>query len=388
MLKRKHDPSYDTDSAMDDFLFLKVSLEPQVDLHIVSQRGEKILKDALNRIRNAKPIDALPNSAFLRGNKYRFTERVDDLQEIEDFEISWKELPDKVFKSGVVPLQASSGCPYECAFCNFTKDRRLNCVKPLDQLVAELKIVYERGARYVWFVDDNFRLGRRDINNVSQRFIEEGIEVFWMTFIRASTLQKANVKLLRLAGCCEVQLGLESADAQILKNMNKKSNPKVYDHVLDKLLSVGINCSSYFIFGFPGETEHSVKRTERFIRKHENPEFKGCLSWSIFPFILSPLSPIYEYKNRKHYNLSGYFSNWRHDTMDSDQANMHIIDTFLRIENSGTIYRGDNQEMLKQLGSLKKKKFQSVRHQLSKAALKNQIRRNEILNSFDRVLSI
>ena len=48
------------------------------------------------------------------------------------------------FKSGVVPLQASYGCPYNCAFCNFMKDRRLMGVKPLDDLIEELKTVQEK----------------------------------------------------------------------------------------------------------------------------------------------------------------------------------------------------------------------------------------------------
>ncbi len=188
------------------------------------------------------------------------------------------------FQFCVIPLQASSGCPYRCAFCNFVKNRKLTNIKPLNRLVSELKAVSKRGARYVWFIDDNFRLGKHDLNAVCQQLIDEEISVRWMTFIRASALRDVDAQLLRKAGCFEVQLGLESADPQVLVNMNKKATPALYSSVVSKLLSAGINCSCYFIFGFPGETNESVKRTRDFILEHQFPELRGiCLG----PFFLS-----------------------------------------------------------------------------------------------------
>lgn len=387
MLQRSHEPNYDTASAKDDFLFLGIDDEPAVDFYIISLRGEQILCDALEKIKKSQPIDDLPNSARLEGRAYHFTRQIDDITEADGFFIDWESLPGSIFNAGVVPMQASIGCSYDCAFCNFTKDRRLTCIKPLDKLVAELKAVSERGIRYVWFVDDNFRLGRGDLNAVCQRFVDEGISIQWMTFIRASTLKKIDVELLRRAGCTEVQLGLESADPQMLKYMNKKANPHLYDEVLNKLLSGGINCSCYFIFGFPGETNESVRRTREFIENHEYPEFEGNLAWSIYPFILTPLSPIYEPEMRKKYNLTGYLHTWEHQTMNTDQAKEHIVKTFFELNNSGPIYRGDNLDIFHRMGSKRRKSFESVRHRLSKIAVKGQIEKQDIIQSFNHVLS-
>lgn len=388
MLQRSLEPKYDTESAKDDFLFLNVDNEPSVDLYIISLRGEQILRVALNKIRNAQPLDELPNSARFDGNTYHFSRQVDDITGAEDFSVDWTSLPDAIFNSGVVPIQASIGCPYDCAFCNFTKDRRLSHIKPVDQLVDEMKTISSRGARYVWFVDDNFRLGRGDLNTVCQRFIDEGVNINWMTFIRASTLKDIDVELLRLSGCSEVQLGLESADPEMLQNMNKKSSPQLYDRVLKNLLSSGINCSCYFIFGFPGETDDTLRRTQEFIKNHEYPEYEGNLSWSIFPFILTPLSPIYEPQMRKKYGLTGYLTEWQHNTMNSNQAKAHIIKTFFELEHSGPIYRGDNQEIFRRIGAIRRKKFEAIRHSLSKAAVSGQLNKQDILKSFKLLLSI
>ena len=382
VLQKHGKGGYDTESAKEGFLFLSGAEEPLVDMHIVSLRGETILAEALSRMTQEKPLDEIPNTVRLVGNAYEFSRRWDDGIPGRDHLIQWQTLPDSVFQSCVVPMQASAGCPYHCAFCNFTKDRRLNYIKPLEVLVDEIREIATRGARYIWFIDDNFRLGKDDLNSVCERFLKEGFKVSWMTFVRASTLKEVDMQLLRAAGCVEVQLGLESADPQVLGNMQKKATPELYSEVLHKLLQAGINCSCYFIFGFPGETDESLRRTREFIKNHQFPDLDGYLSWSIFPFMLTPLSPIYEPEMRRKYGLEGYMHRWQHQSMNSDQAKEHVLRTFLELDHSGPIYREDNQDMLRNLGPCSRKKFESARQRLSKVGLKGKIRKEDVIQTF------
>jgi p-methyltransferase len=387
MMQRSRESDYDTRSAVNEFLFLGTDDEPAVDLHIISLRGEQLLRTILDRLRASKGFDDIPNCARLIDNQYHFTERVDDISRSEDLAIDWTVLHENIFESGVVPMQASNGCPYHCAFCNFTKDRRLTWVRSTERIVAEMKAVQARGARYAWFVDDNFRLGKGDLEAVCLRFIDEGLQLKWMTFVRASTLDNIDTDLLRQAGCIEVQLGLESADPLVLKNMNKKASPELYGRVLRKLLGSGINCSCYFIFGFPGETEESARHTREFIQSFDDHPHEGNLCWSMFPFTLVPLSPIYEPAARKKYGISGYLHKWQHATMNSDQARDELFRTFLEIENSGPIYRGDNQEIFQHLGHSVRKRFEATRHKLSKIALGRELEPEKILQSFRPILT-
>jgi p-methyltransferase len=386
MLERSKEAEYDTRSAKNEFLFLEVDNEPAVDLYIISLHGERLLSQVLTNIRDNKGFDDIPNSARQMDDAFQFSKRVDDTTGPQNYPIDWSTLPDTIFKSGVVPMQASNGCPFSCAFCNFTKSRRLTWVKSVEQIVAEMKAIAARGARYVWFVDDNFRLGRGDMEAVCRRFIDEGLNLYWMTFIRASTLENIDPVLLRQAGCINVQLGLESADLQVLKNMNKRATPELYDRVLKKLLKAGIDCSCYFIFGFPGETEDSAQRTRDFINAHGHSAYEGTLCWSMFPFMLAPLSPIYESAARKKYGLSGYMHKWEHATMNSDQAREQILKAFFEIENSGPIYRGDNQNIIRLLEPAGRRKFYAARHKLSKMTLTSPPDTDKMLQSFKQVL--
>jgi p-methyltransferase len=353
----------------------------------VSQSGESILCELLAALRNNQSPKAIPNTAQYENGEVRFAERVKELPRIEDCFVNWDKIDKSIFSSKVVSIQASKGCPYRCAFCNFTKDRRYVLSKPLDQVILEIKQVVRQGIQYVWFVDDNFLLGDNDLNTCLKRMVEENLGIKWMSFIRADALKNIDYTLLRRAGCIEVQLGLESADPSVLRNMNKKADPDTYRTVINNLLKVGINCSCYFIFGFPGESSETAQRTRDFIQSIEYDEIEGVMRWSLFPYLLVPLSPIFEEKERQRYGLTGSLSNWSHSTMNYKQAVQEVAKTILSCERSGPIYRSDNLSLLETMTNKQKRLFYSVRNQLSKKAMVEKLQRSEILKAFSNVFT-
>lgn len=374
------------DIYRNDYIFQGDKEEPAVDLYIISACGERILSRALRMLRSGGKFEGLPNTAIYRGNRYLFSGKEDDIVGTDGIVVDWKKMPEEFFKSGVVPMQASYGCPFNCAFCNFMKDKRLMGVKALENLIEELKMVQERGAKYVWFVDDNFRLGKKDLETVCRRFLAERVNVKWKSFIRASALKNVNMDLLKAAGCIEVQLGLESADAGVLARMNKKANPELYAEVIEQLMKSGINCSCYFVFGFPGETGETVRRTQEFIEAIEHPELDGYIYFTLFPFIIAPLSPISEPVNALKNGLKGYMHKWEHNTMNAGEALEHATKTFFKLETSGIIYHGDNLDILLGLTSRKRKEFIATRHKIAKEAAKGLLKEEEMIREFKNLL--
>ena len=303
MLQRSSEPDYETRMAEDDFLFFQ-NEQPRIDLYITGLQGEDILLEALKRIRLNRPVDDLPNTVFFEEGKYLFSEQKDYIFDNLNTSIHWRSLPEKIFRPGVIPLQTSKGCPFKCAFCNFTKDRRLMFIKNLDMLLEELKAVSARGVRFVRFTDDNFRHGSGNLNTLSQRMIEENISLKWMTMVRASALEGVDFALLKESGCIEVLLGLESADPQILKNMNKKADAQLYAGVVKKPpRRRALTYRGIFYSVFLEKPVETVQRTLDFIRRIEYPELPGTLSWALFPFSLAPLSPVYEPEMRRKYEF-------------------------------------------------------------------------------------
>jgi len=380
------EPGYIPDHLKGRVLFLEVGQEPTVDLYIVSLHGEDRLVEVMDNLKNRGQGFLPKNAARLDGDTYIFSERVDDSTGPAARKIDWDALPDSVFSSGVVSMQASHGCPYHCAFCDHMKGPRSLYMVPLDELIADMKKVQERGVRYVWFVDDNFRLGKNDLNDVCRRMIDAKLDLRWMSFVRANTFEKVDPVLLKQAGCVEVQLGLESGDQEVLDNMNKQADPEMYAAVVEKLLRHGINCSCYFLFGFPGETDASVMRTRAFIKRIEFPDYDGALTWSLFPFVLSPLSPAYEQEMRTKFALKGYMQDWEHATMNFSTATAHLIQTFMELEQSAILYRQDNQDIYLALPPSTRKEFVRYRHACAKLSLQKKLDVQEMTERMKGIL--
>jgi radical SAM superfamily enzyme YgiQ (UPF0313 family) len=246
--------------------------------------------------------------------------------------------------------------------------------------------VARRGVRYVWFVDDIFRLGQGDLASTCKEMIAAGLELKWMTFIRADTVKNIDFDLLKQAGCVELQLGLESADPVVLAAMNKKADPEVYRSTIEKALTAGINVSAYFLFGYPGETAESVARTIAFMQKVQFPDLPGSLTWSIYPFLLIPLSPIFELEERRRYDLQGYMMNWRHATMDYRGAMQAIKQAIVAMQDSAPIYRTDNLAMLEELDPGTRKAFFRARLHLAKLSAEGKAGPETVFSIFSEVL--
>jgi hypothetical protein len=107
----------------------------------------------------------------------------------------------------------------------------------------------------------------------------------------------------------------------------------------------------------------------------------------MFPFLLAPLSPIYETENKKKYKLKGYMETWEHETMNSDLAKELILKAHTLIERSTPMYHGDNIDMLTTLPVNKRKEFLRLRHRLSKIN-DSKLDRLQVLEMFNKVLTI
>jgi p-methyltransferase len=376
---------YQTDEIKSHFLFQKGD-DPEFDLYIISPAGEDSVAAAVRGVINGSGFDLIPNGLVIVEGESVVLPEVEIRAPGLDL-IDWQNFPAKIFSSKVVPMQASRGCPFQCAFCNFVKDVQLQAVRSVSDIIEEMKIVESRGVEFVWFVDDIFRLGHGNLDQFSNEVINAGIRLQWMSFIRADTVKGVDFDLLKKAGCVELQLGLESASTDVLEVMNKKANPETYRQVIQKALQAGINISAYFIFGHPGETEATVNTTIEFIREAQHPDLPGAFSWSFYPYLLVPLSPLFEAENRHEFDLHGYMNNWSHRTMNSNQALQQIKKAFMTLKETGPIYRGDNLRMLEEMPAEKRREFYKLRHRCAQLQQAGNLPRKAIVERFRPLFS-
>ena len=160
-----------------------------------------------------------------------------------------------------VTLQFSRGCPYLCEFCDiivmFGRKPRF---KSVEQVGRELDALRMAGVRNVFFVDDNL-IGNKKAAKALLAYLADyqARHGYRFTFgTEASINLAADDELLRLfraANFAWVFVGIESADADSLKEARKGQNLQQDTLVaVRRIYANGIDVLAGFIVGFDNDT--------------------------------------------------------------------------------------------------------------------------------------
>jgi radical SAM superfamily enzyme YgiQ (UPF0313 family) len=187
---------------------------------------------------------------------------------------------------------STRGCPYSCKFCaspNFyNKKVRF---RSAENVVDEIELLSKKyGVREIQFEDDNLTLNRTHIENICDLLLSRNIDLSFScpNGIRADKIDDALAKLMKRAGFYYCALGIESANANILRNISKDENIDIIQNAITILNKNHIVSQGFFIFGLPGETKESIEETTRFALRSglERAQFiildilPGCDLWT------------------------------------------------------------------------------------------------------------
>lgn len=173
----------------------------------------------------------------------------------------------------MINYESVRGCPYRCAFCNYPylfadKKFRTKSAGKIAQDWLEYKADHPQ-LEYITCLDSLFTLPKSRLLELCQTLIDHGSPIKWICYARADDLaDEAVVAMMVKAGAIQVQIGIETANAQILENMNKRTDKKTNGRALDNCRKYGLTSVVTLIVGFPGETEATVRETLEFLREH------------------------------------------------------------------------------------------------------------------------
>ena len=164
-----------------------------------------------------------------------------------------------------VTIITSRGCNYNCSFCG-------NCFrKPVvhrsvDNIMLEIDTLIDKyGVNHFRFVDDNFT-DRADIGALLREMASRDMHFRCHTRAKLfNILTLGLAEMLYWAGCEEIAFGLESADREVLKLINKGEEPEDFEDAICIAQHIGLKTKVYLVMGLPGETEESVALTKHFM---------------------------------------------------------------------------------------------------------------------------
>jgi radical SAM superfamily enzyme YgiQ (UPF0313 family) len=177
-------------------------------------------------------------------------------------------------------LQFSSGCPYQCEFCDIpVLYGRQPRIKSPEQLLAELDAMLEQPARptTVYFVDDNFVGNKKAARQILQHLVAwQKRKGYPFTFACEATLNIARqtdiLAMMREAAFVTVFAGIETPDLDALRSMRKEQNASLpMLEAIATLNSYGLEVTSGIILGLDTDTDTSADQLIAFIEQSQIP---------------------------------------------------------------------------------------------------------------------
>ncbi|AFZ00929.1 photosystem II high light acclimation radical SAM protein [Calothrix sp. PCC 6303] len=229
-------------------------------------------------------------------------------------ETIWSEfsyyLQEKDFYIGV---QTKRGCPHNCCYCVYTvvegKQVRIN---PSDEVVNEIRQLYNRGVRNFWFTDAQFIPAKKFIDDAIEllkKIVDSGMtDIKWAAYIRADNLNPELCDLMVKTGMNYFEIGITSGSQELVRKMRMGYNLRVVLQNCRDLKAAGFNdlVSVNYSFNVIDERPETIRQTIAYHRELERIFGADKVEPAIFFIGLQPHTHLEEYAFKENILKPGY----------------------------------------------------------------------------------
>jgi radical SAM superfamily enzyme YgiQ (UPF0313 family) len=163
---------------------------------------------------------------------------------------------------------ATRGCPDACTFCGSREiwSRRVRFRSPAN-VAEEIQRLRVRGVGSIHFDDDTFGVKSGYLRELCDALATTGPGLKWSCEIHARLATDENIAAMKVAGCHQIDLGMESGSDEILEQVRKNITA---EQALAAALTIrrhGIRLRAFFMVGFPQETEQTLAQTCQLMKR-------------------------------------------------------------------------------------------------------------------------
>ena len=175
-------------------------------------------------------------------------------------------------------LRVSDGCSNRCSYCAIPDIRGGLRSRPIEALVRDAEAMAERGVRELILVAQDLTAygldlyGRDALPELVGRLA--GFKAFKWIRLMYCYPTRVSERLIDVMSrepsvCRYIDIPLQHASPDVLKRMNRPSDPEAFASLIGRLRSAlpGIAVRTTFLVGFPGETEDDFRRLLEFISR-------------------------------------------------------------------------------------------------------------------------
>lgn len=259
---------------------LPESLDPIFDFGVIGE-GEQIIVQLINSINNKKDFSKLNGLIYFKDNKLVINRRKRELADIDTlFPLDYSLLNKRYFNAKFIPeiysfgvaagMMTSIGCPFNCRFCSIRACWEKIRFRNLDNVVNEIKNLYENyKVRHIDFFDDLFSINKDRLRKLRDKLKSQDLlgKITFSCQARANTIDDEMCQILKSLNVKTLVFGFESGSDRTLKYIKRDSNLSINHNKNAVLLckKYKLNVYGCLMLGIPGEKVEDMKKTIQFI---------------------------------------------------------------------------------------------------------------------------
>lgn len=230
---------------------------------------------------------------------------------------------------GINTIAGSRGCPYNCIFCcvNFSTFNkvRFHSVRYIADEIEELSVKYK--SRWIFFTDDTFLINKKMTSDLCDEIIKRGLhkKIKWECQVRSNLVSWQDLALLKLmkkAGCEQIDYGFESGNQRVLALIKGKGiTMQDNERAMDVTNKAKIKVFTSFILGTPTETYDELMDTKNFIIRNFN-KFHSLQVTCMIPY---PGTPVYDLCVERGLLSRDYFKELKNDLDGSYREGLRVF---------------------------------------------------------------
>lgn len=254
-----------------------MSLYKDIDIGVLGE-GEITLNELLPALKNKEALALVKGIIYRQNGSLTVTGKRPFIEDLDTLPLpAWDMLPDlmkwyqqssaRIDRLPNISLISSRGCPFQCIFCarnvfgNVTRKNSAGyLIRTIKHLIAEYKI------KSISFEDENFVIYKDRLKEFCRLMIDEKLDITWDCASNIRAVDFDTLKLMKSAGCWQINFGIESGSQRILDFIKKNVTLQEIKTALTMTKNAGILTKGYFIIGHPTEDASSIEETIRFIK--------------------------------------------------------------------------------------------------------------------------
>ena len=236
---------------------------------VVTGEAEHTLSEVVERLACGRALDGVPGVAFRQGGRIVKNSPRPLLEDLDTLPFPARQLlegaerylppPATYRRAPVATLITSRGCDRRCLYC-FQIDRERKAgrrgvrLRSVENVLREIELCLAQGYREIKFLDDSFAADRERALQICREIKSRGLDFTWFASACANQVDERLLSAMREAGCWAILIGAESGVQKNLNTLRKACTLQQIRDAVRAARKAGLQVSTPFVFGIPGET--------------------------------------------------------------------------------------------------------------------------------------